>query len=279
MKMTSASSASSNGGPDAASQYDAIADLYDGYPGSYLEDILFFVEEAKRSGSPVLELGVGTGRLAFCLAAVGLDVVGIDSSQAMLRALERRRSQVRAVPGQVRVLAADMRAFAVRKRFRTAIIAFRTFLYLLTPGDQRRALLAVRRHLASRGRLMMSFFVPREEMISRGRTRPREVARFPAPDGTGAVAVSDWTEFRPDTQRVVSHITYEWRNGADRVTRQQQHALVARYVFPNEVPPLLESCGYRVVAAYGGFDRQPLDGDSREQIWLAQPTRKREKKA
>jgi len=78
---------------------------------------------------------------------------------------------------------------------------------------------------------------------------------------------------------VVSHITYEWRNGADRVTRQQQHVLVARYVFPNEVPPLLESCGYRVVAAYGGFDRRPLDGDSREQIWLAQPTCKREKKA
>jgi hypothetical protein len=44
-----------------------------------------------------------------------------------------------------------------------------------------------------------------------------------------------------------------------------------RYVFPEEVPPLLEGCGYRVVAAYGGFDRRPLDGNSREQIWIAEP--------
>ncbi|MDH4179824.1 MAG: hypothetical protein OEV33_04885, partial [Armatimonadota bacterium] len=71
--MTCASCASSSGCERAAAQYDAIAELYDGYPGNYLEDILFFVEEAKRAGSPVLEVGVGTGRLALCLAAVGLD--------------------------------------------------------------------------------------------------------------------------------------------------------------------------------------------------------------
>ena len=56
--------------------------------------------------------------------------------------------------------------------------------------------------------------------------------------------------------------------------------MVMRYMYPEEVPPLLESCGYRVVEAYGGFDRSPLAADSREQIWLAEPrstaTRKRE---
>jgi hypothetical protein len=59
--------------------------------------------------------------------------------------------------------------------------------------------------------------------------------------------------------------------------QQIHHTLTARYVFPEEVPPLLESCGYRVVAVYGGFDRGRLIEGSREQIWLAEPRSKRER--
>ena len=254
---------------ELGAQYDAIAELYDGYPGNYLEDVLFFVEEARGCGSPVVEIGVGTGRLAFCLAAVGLDVVGIDSSPAMLHALVRRREEVGELPGRVRVLASDMRTLALRQRFRLAIVAFRTFLYMLTRADQRRALRAIRRHLEPGGRLAMAFFVPPAELLARGRTEEREVTRFVAPEGEGEVVVRDWTEFAARGQRVISHITYEWQQEG-QVQRRLKHDLVARYVFPEEVPPLLESCGFRVAAAYGDFDRGPLVDDSREQIWIAE---------
>jgi SAM-dependent methyltransferase len=256
-------------------QYDAIAELYDGYPGNYLEDIVFFVEEANQAGSPVLEVGVGTGRLALCLAAAGLDVVGIDSSPAMLRVLARKRKAAGEVSGRISVLAADMRAFALRQRFRMAIVAFRTFLYLLTRADQRRALRAIRRHLTPGGRLAMSFFVPPRELIARGRTDEGEMTRFLAPEATGEVVAYDWTEFVPTRQRVISHITYEWRDEGERTTRRLQQDMPARYVFPDEVPPLLETCGYRVLAAYGGFDRRPLADDSREQVWIAEPREKK----
>jgi SAM-dependent methyltransferase len=260
-----------------AAQYDPIAELYDGYPGNYLEDILFFTEEAKRAGSPVLEIGVGTGRLAFCLAAVGLDVVGIDRSPAMLRVLAAKQKQVGPLPGRILTAAADMRAFALRRRFPIAICAFRTFLYLLTRRDQRRALRAVRRHLLPTGLLAMSFFVPPKELLQRGRTKRREVTRFPAPEGAGEVVVSDWTEFLTRRRHVISHISYQWRSGDGTPLPHLDHILTARYLFPEEVPPLLESCGYRVVHSYGGFDRRPLTDNSREQIWLAEPIfRKRE---
>lgn len=258
-----------------ARQYDAIAELYDGYPGNYLEDILFFVEEGKRAGSPVLEVGVGTGRLALCLAAVGLDVVGIDSSMAMLRTLARKREAVGKTVGRVRVLAADMRAFALRKRFQLAIVAFRTFLYLLTRADQRRALRAIRRHLLPRGRLAMSFFVPPPQFLAAGGTEEREMARFPAPEGRGEIVAYDWTEIVPQRRRVVSHITYEWRDGKKGPGRRLQRDLAARYVFPDEVPPLLEGCGYRVLEAYGTFARGALAPDSGEQIWIAERREKR----
>ena len=275
MTMTYASYDSSSR-PGEAAQYDLIASLYDGYPGNYLEDIVFFAEEATRTGSPVLEIGVGTGRLAFCLAAVGLEVVGIDTSVEMLRVLQRKRAQVGELPGHVHVFAADMRRFALRPygRFHLAIVAFRTFLYLLTRADQRRALRCIRRHLAPGGLLAMSFFVPPAELLAKGRTEPAEMTRFRAPDGRSEIVATDWAEFLPAKHRVISHITYEWRNAADRTIEQVTHDLVARYLFPEEVPPLLASCGFEIVAAYGGFDRRPLAPTSREQIWLARPIMK-----
>jgi len=267
--MTCASCASSDRAR-AAAQYDAIAELYDGYPGNYLDDILFYVEEAVRAGSPVLELGVGTGRLAFCMAAAGIDVVGLDASLAMLHVLQRRRACIPPPRGRVDVLAADMRSFALRRRFPLAIIPFRTFLYLLRRTDQMRALRTIRRHLAAGGRLIMNFFVPPPDLIAQGRTARQEAARFPAPDGRHEVVAFDWTEFGPE-QRLVSHITYIWYDEAGNETGRLERSLVARYVFPEQVPPLLRAAGYRVINAYGGFDRRPLGEGSREQIWVAAP--------
>ncbi len=270
--MTCASSASSE-----TAQYDPIAELYDGYPGNYLEDIPFFVEEAGRAGSPVLEIGVGTGRLALCLAAAGVEVVGIDSSPAMLRVLRRRLAQFPHLKPQVRAVAADMRRFALREKFRLALVPFRTFLYLLTREDQRRALRAIRAHLEPGGRVVLAFFVPRRELISRGRTEPAEMARFAGPDGA-TISAWDWTELLAD-QRVVSHITYRWLDEQGSVIRELEHALTARYVRPEEMPPLFEECGFRVAARYGDFGRGPLTADSREQIWVAERIEKVENEA
>jgi len=262
-------------GGDTAAQYGPIAELYDGYPGNYLEDILFYAEEGTRSGGPVLEIGVGTGRLAFCLAALGLDVVGIDSAPPMVHLLEHKRETVGGTPGRVRAIVADMRRFDLAQRFPLAIVAFRTFLYLITRADQRKALRAIRRHLAPEGRLAMSFFVPPEDLLALGETDTHEMARFPAPDGEGEVVALDRTEIVPARQRLVSHITYEWRDGRDRTTRRFEHTMTMRYMYPEEVAPLLESCGYRVVASYGGFDRSPLTTGSAEQIWVAEPAARR----
>jgi SAM-dependent methyltransferase len=249
--------------------YDPIAELYDGYPGNYAEDIVFFAQEAVAAGGPVLELGAGTGRLSLCLAAVGSEVVGLDLSVEALRVLRRRQAQEEPLRGQVWPIAADMRQFALRQQFPLAIVPFRTFLYLLTREDQERALRAIRAHLTPGGKLILAFFVPPPQIVSLKRTPTIEAARFPAPEGEGEVVARSWTEFEPD-QRFVSHLIYEWRNGRDRVTRTLTHALAARYIFPEEMPPLLERCGYVATEAYGGFQHQPLDAASTEQIWTAE---------
>jgi methylase of polypeptide subunit release factors len=67
------------------SSYDRIARLYDPWSRSVVEDVAFYVDEARRSGGPVVELGVGTGRIAVPTACAGIEVIGVDSSQRMLK--------------------------------------------------------------------------------------------------------------------------------------------------------------------------------------------------
>src|ERR687886_3131524 len=72
------------------SPYDAIARLYDAWSRSVTEDIPFYVEEALAAGGPVVELGVGTGRIAVPVAEAGVRVIGVDSSAAMLEVCAER---------------------------------------------------------------------------------------------------------------------------------------------------------------------------------------------
>src|SRR5260221_11672216 len=80
----------------AESPYDRIAALYDSWSRSVTEDVDFYVAEARRAtgaagpagdgrGQPIVELGVGTGRIAVPTATAGVRVIGIDSSAGMAR--------------------------------------------------------------------------------------------------------------------------------------------------------------------------------------------------
>src|SRR5919201_4619435 len=76
--------------PGGESPYDAIARLYDPWSRAVTEDVSFYVEEAVAAGGPVVELGVGTGRIAVPTAAAGVPVIGVDSSPGMLEVCRER---------------------------------------------------------------------------------------------------------------------------------------------------------------------------------------------
>ena len=90
------------------SAYDAIAGLYDPWSSSVVEDISFYVDEALASGGPVVELGVGTGRIAIPTAMAGVDVIGVDSSAGML-AVCRQRADEAGLGGRLDLRLGDLR--------------------------------------------------------------------------------------------------------------------------------------------------------------------------
>src|SRR3989304_7846922 len=94
-------------------EYAFIADLYD-HVAPYRDrpDIAFFVEAASKAGSPVLELGCGTGRVLIPTARAGVDIVGLDLSPHMLAVCRQRlRDEPEAIQFKVRLVQADMRRF------------------------------------------------------------------------------------------------------------------------------------------------------------------------
>ena len=157
------------------SEYDAIAELYDPWSRSVTEDIDFYVAEARKAGGPVVELGVGTGRIAVPVAAAGVPVIGVDSSVGMLEVC-RRRAEAAGVERMLDLRLGDLRDPPVGARVRLVTSPFRALLHLDTDADRRAALAAAFGLLVPGGRFVFDVFAPSTEDVqeTHGRWLERE---------------------------------------------------------------------------------------------------------
>ena len=156
---------------------EAMAEVYDDWYAdiSDADATVAAVVELVRAagGGPVLELGVGTGRLALPLAAAGLEVTGIDVSAAML-------DRLRAKPGgeAIALVQGDMAAGLPDGPFAVVLVAFNTFFSLTSADAQQRCLVHVAERLAPGGRFALEAFVPDDELIDAGsRVELRSLSR------------------------------------------------------------------------------------------------------
>lgn len=137
---------------------DAFADVYDDWYAD-VSDVAATVASLRElaGGGAVLELGVGTGRLAIPLAVAGVEVHGIDASEAML-------DRLRAKPGSegITLTAGDMAANLPAGPFALVVCAYNTFFNLGSAEAQAKCFAAVASCLAPGGRFALEVFVPDE---------------------------------------------------------------------------------------------------------------------
>jgi SAM-dependent methyltransferase len=221
------------------SEYDPIAELYDPWSRSVVEDIDFYVEEALAAGGPIVELGVGTGRIAVPIARAGVRVIGVDSSEGML-SVARAAASAAGVEGLLDLRVGDMRRPPVRARVDLVLIPFRALLHMTTDSDRLAALEAARRLLGPGGRLVFDVFEPGQDDISV--THARWLEREP-----GIFERADWDE----NERT---LTLSVRGDAAAST------MVLAWLSPAEWSALLDRAGFEVEAMYGWFDRRPYTG-------------------
>lgn len=120
---------------DPSTYGERIADVYDDWYAD-ATDVEGTVATMRRLGGPVLELGIGTGRLALPMVAAGIEVHGIDASPAMV-------ARLRAKPGggAIPVTIADFTEVPIEGSYGVVLLAFNALLTLTTEEAQRRCLL------------------------------------------------------------------------------------------------------------------------------------------
>lgn len=151
---------------------DSATDLARWYDLDLLDDpgdLDLYGALAARTGGPVLELAVGSGRIAVPLAAAGLEVVGVDDDQAMLARARRRwqaaqgaASEAGPVPdgGSLELIEADLLEIDLGARFGLVILALNSLLLLAEAERQARALKAIARHLRRDGLAVVDVWLP-----------------------------------------------------------------------------------------------------------------------
>jgi len=145
--------------------YDAIATIYDPWSASVVEDISFYVDEALACEGPVVELAVGSGRIAVPIAQAGRRVIGVDLSEGMLE-VARAFADEYGAADLLDLRVGDLREPPVDERVELVICPFRSLLHMQDENDKLGALRAARELLVPGGRFVFDVFAPSDEDIA-----------------------------------------------------------------------------------------------------------------
>lgn len=243
----------------SCAEYDTFAEYYDHVlPYRVRTDVAFFVERARTSGGPVLEVGCGTGRVLVPVAREGAPIVGVDLAAGMLDVCRRTlAAESEETRSRVELHQADMRTFDLGREFPLVMLPFRGFQHMLTVDDQLTALARLRRHVAPGGRLILDLFNPSLPFLGDERwlSSPMVEPAFTMPDGRSVVRSYRIAsrDYFSQTQEVEFVHEVTWPDG--RVERDASRFWI-RYVFRFEAEHLLVRAGFEVEALYGGYDGQ-----------------------
>ena len=243
-----------------------LAELFDLDCGDFADDLPFYEQVARRGDGPVLELGVGAGRVAVHLARAGCEVWGIDASEAMLA-----RARCKAGPElaeRLHLAPGDMRDFELGRRFDLVFAGYGAFHHLLSPDDQLACLRCVGRHLTPGGLFVCDL-------------RPLLHAGWEP--GSSAPLLHDWTRTLPNGETVtklrsvradrvtqVQHETYIFdRVAPDGSVRRRTAAVDLRFTSRYEMEGLLRESGLQLDQVYGDYGLSPYDDSSEYMITIA----------
>ncbi len=231
------------------------------------QDVRFYVEIAQELGSPVLELGVGTGRVALALAQAGIEVHGVDPAQAMLdHAATKLLTLPKAKQSYLTLKRGDARNLRLQRRFPLITAPFNVFMHLYTLRDLERALATVRAHLTPRGRFVFDVLTPDLRAMVR---RPGRLLKAPMVIHPLTGRRYHYLEaFEYDSLRQVQMVSMIFQD-ADGAGELKIVPLSQRQFFPQELEALLHYNGFTIEERWGDFTRAPFSDESESQIIVA----------
>jgi SAM-dependent methyltransferase len=255
-------------------EYDATADycdmlfgdrtghiaFYDVLIGDRTIDIPFWVELAKRFGSPILEFACGTGRLSLPIARAGVEIVGLDISARMLaKAHAALQQENAAVYARVTFMHTNINAFQVSPRF-TAVFSPWGF-HAVTAEEQDRCLRLVREHLRPHGYFVVDILNRKEPTENWSHHDLMYLREFPEP---GLTLVRQSYQKGDASTRLVQTVFFLDAVSTDGTMKRLITKRTIRIYTYNSLQQLLYKHGFKVEEVYGSYDFQPFDEMSSE---------------
>jgi SAM-dependent methyltransferase len=223
------------------SDYDAWASVYDAWGGQSPADVPHYVALARETDGPIVELAVGTGRVAIeVVRETGKPVLGIDSSAAML-AVARERAA--GLPLELRL--GDMRELELDEPAALIYVPGRSLLHLHGWDEKRRVFERVAASLRPGGRFAFNAFAFSHSVAA-------------ALDGT-----------TQEQNGVVQTLRYSPADNRTEIIRDDGATLRLWWATKAEWDGLLDVAGFEVEALYGGFAREPFNDESPEYVYVA----------
>jgi ubiquinone/menaquinone biosynthesis C-methylase UbiE len=221
---------------------EAFARRYDEWSAHMTGDVAFYVELAREADGKLVELAIGNGRVAIPVAqATGRSVIGIDSSPAML---EQARARASVAGVELILREGDMRELTLDEQAALIYCPFRGLLHLPTWADRRRTFERVAASLSPGGRFAWNAFAFDHQIAARLDGQHQD-------------------EPLPHT------IRYAVGDNRIDITLDDGATSSLWWATKNEWLGLLDVAGLELEALFGSFDREPLDDDSREYVFIA----------
>lgn len=224
-----------------------------------LNDIPFWVHQAKKFGDPLLELAVGTGRIAIPIAKAGYRVTGIDMSDSML---EQARRKVEKENVSVEFIKADIRNFHIGAKFPLILIPANTIVHFTDHRDLEACLSCVKKHLEPNGKLIVDTHNPNFKYLHSDPNNPPSVREYISPNNKGTVTVTSTQHY--DSASQVNRITMKYK--LPDKDNEIVDKLSLRIYFPQELDALMSYNGFIIEDKFGNYDHDVFESASPKQI-------------
>ncbi len=240
--------------------YNQLSNIYDYWimgDNTYLEVINCYLKIVKKfSPNEIVELGVGTGRIAIeIIKNYNIKVIGIDSSKNMLNKCQNKILTHQIKKESIELIEDNILSFHLKKQAEFIIMPFRTIGHFLDYKEQKRAIAQVYENLKKDGIFIFDHYLFDKEWALKNSEKPIEMYK------NDDLIIYD--KYRFDYNRQILHAQ----------VFQNQKEIVSfdfAWIIPNQIKNILQEVGFKIIDIYGDYSCNKFTNSSNQQIWVVQ---------
>lgn len=238
----------------------------------------FYLDICRVSKGPILELGIGNGRIAIEVARTGVRVIGVDISTEMLNDC-RKRSKECNVDGLIDLKKGDIRNFSISEKVPLAILPFRTIGHLKSTKERLALFKNVFHALLPGGLFVFDHYIFNDEWA-----REHDGIRLPMgknEDKESGVRTEVWDvyHYHYNNRQIRCEIIVEKWDSRGVMLSSVVNPLTFSWILPEEIRGLVSKSDFVIKNCYGDFNNAPFASNSENQIWILEKPRKTTKES